>query len=291
MASIQLKLQDVRFRQKLNDFYERHQKSSSEIMRSQARLLARDLAFQTQPFGKGPDARRLGEMAVEKEIRRVYKSAGEMGLSSNLTYAIKNSASKGNRFNRSTGMLEESATQNADQAARAFVFLVGRGKYSEARQLLERVGVSEAEITSIPIGKMDGGQAHQSARYGTRKKVPKNQLPLRIVGDRQIKTYINKIRKNVGIAKAGWAACARILKDTRGIPQWVTRNVGRARGGDVVDASLVRKTPKIVIVNNVPWISQCLSASQISQAVQVQYEKMVKAIDKAMRAEAKTVGL
>lgn len=291
MAGIQLKIQDVRFRQKLNDFYERHQKSSSEIMRAQARLLARDLAFQTQPFGKSPDAKRMGEMAVEREIRRVYKSAGEVALSSNLSYAIKNSALGGNRFNRSTGMPEESSTQNADQAGRAFVFLVSRGKYAEARKLLERVGVSEAEISSVPIGKMDGGQAHQTARYGARRKVPKNQLPLRIVGDRQIKTYVNKIRKNVGIAKAGWAACSRILKDTRGIPQWVTRNIGRAMGGDVVDASLIKKTPKIVIINNVPWISQCLSLSQISQSVQIQYEKMIKAIDKAMRAEAKAVGL
>ena len=259
-------------------------------MRSQARLLARDLAFQTQPFGKSPESRRVGEMAVEREIRRVYKSAGEMGLSDSLGYAIKNSASKGARFNRSTGMQEDSHTQNADQAGRAFVWMVTRGKYAEAQKLLLRVGVSQAEITSLPIGKMDGGQAHQSARYGARKKVPKNQIPLRIVADRQIKTYVNKIRKNVGIAKAGWAACAKLLKDTRGIPQWVTRNIGRAMGGDVVDASQLRTAPKIVLINNVPWISQCLNQGQISQAVQIQYEKMVKAIDKAMRAEAKAVG-
>jgi len=282
MASgISIKLQDVRFRQKLSNYYSGHVISSSKILRAQARLLAENLAFQTQPFGKDQKQKQMGEMAVERDIRRVYKTAGEIGLSDRLSYSIRQ-ATKGQDKNKS---------QTPDNMARAFVSLISRGKYSEATKLLQRVGVSQQEITQIPIGKMDGGQAHQSARHGSRKRVSSNQLPLRIVSSGQIKTYINKIRKNVGIAKAGWAACARVVGGTRGIPQWVTRNIGRAGGGTVADSSMDKSRPRVVLLNNVPWINQCLSTSQLSQAVRIQYEKMVKAIDKAMRAEAKAIGI
>jgi len=277
---IHIKLQDVRFRQKLSDYYRDHVISSSKILRSQARLLAENLAFQTQPFGKDQQARQMGEMAVERDIRKVYKTAGEIGLSDSLSYSIRH-ATRGQEKNKS---------QTPDNAAKAFVYLVSKGKYTDARKLLQRVGVSEQEITQVPIGKMDGGQSHQTARHGTRKRVSKNQLPLRVVADGQIKTYINKIRRNVGIAKAGWAACSRIIGGTRGIPQWVTRNIGRAGGGSVADSSMDKRTPKVQLMNHVPWIDQCLSNSQLSQAVRIQYEKMVKAIDKAMRAEAKAIG-
>jgi len=276
MASgISIKLQDVRFRQKLSNYYSGHVISSSKILRAQARLLAENLAFQTQPFGKDQKQKQMGEMAVERDIRRVYKTAGEIGLSDRLSYSIRQ-ATKGQDKNKS---------QTPDNMARAFVSLISRGKYSEATKLLQRVGVSQQEITQIPIGKME------SARHGSRKRVSSNQLPLRIVSSGQIKTYINKIRKNVGIAKAGWAACARVVGGTRGIPQWVTRNIGRAGGGTVADSSMDKSRPRVVLLNNVPWINQCLSTSQLSQAVRIQYEKMVKAIDKAMRAEAKAIGI
>lgn len=278
--TIQIKMQDVRFRQKLSNYYRDHVISSSKILRSQARLLAENLAFQTQPFGKDPKARQMGEMAVERDIRKVYISAGEAGLSDSLSYSIKH-ATRGDEKNKS---------QTPDNMAKAFVWMISKGKYSDATKLLKRVGVSQQEITQIPIGKIDGGQAHQSARHGTRMRVSKNQLPLRIVSDGQIKTYINKIRKNVGIAKAGWAACSRIIGGTRGIPQWVTRNIGKAGGGTVADSSMDKNRPRVVLKNNVPWIDQCLSTSQLERAVRIQHEKMVKAIDKSLRAEAKAIG-
>jgi len=260
--------------------------SSSEILRAQGRLLARDLAFQTQPFGRSASARYLGENAVSKEIRRVYKSAGELGMSTRLAYSIKNSpgtfSSLGSAGN---------PTQTPEQAGRAFVWLVSRGKYGEARDLLRRVGVAEEEITGIPIGKMDGGQEHQNARHGPRKKVSRNQWPRRIVADKQIKTYISKIQKNVGIVKAGWAAGAKILKGTRDIPQWVTRNIGRALGGTVIDQSNHPSRPTITLINNVPWIDKNLTEAQKNRAVKVQYQKMLEAIDKAMRTEARSAKL
>jgi hypothetical protein len=278
--TIQIKMQDVRFRQKLSNYYRDHLISSSKILRSQARLLAENLAFQTQPFEKDQKAKQMGEMAVERDIRKVYRSAGEIGLSDALSYSIKH-ATRGQEKNKS---------QNPENMARAFVYLVSKGKYGEAQKLLQRVGVSQQEITQLPIGKMDGGQAHQSARHGGRKRVSKNQLPLRIVSDGQIKTYINKIRRNVGIAKAGWAACSRIIGGTRGIPQWVTRNIGKAGGGSVADSSVDKNRPRVVLQNHVPWIDQCLSTSQLARAVRIQHEKMVKAIDKSLRAEAKAIG-
>ena len=282
---LSLKFSDNGFMTRLRLFYKRTRGNNAAILRSQGRLLARDLAFQTQPFGKDKSAQELGERAVEREIRRVYKSAGEVALSDKLSYAIRNAPMAGARaaYARRFGQ----PTQNPDQAARAFVWLVQRGKYGEARELLKRVGVTEQEITSIPIGKMDGGEAHQSVRYGARKKVPRNQLPLRIVSDRQIKSYVNKIRKNVGIAKAGWASGARLLGGTRGILKWVLRNMGKGGGGYVIDQADHPSSPKITLVNNVPWVGKNLNEAQKESAVKIQYDKMLQAIDKAMRAEAR----
>jgi len=279
-----MKLDDLRYKQKVAHFYRKHRKSSSEIMKAQARLLARDLAFQTQPYGKDQDVRKSAEQKVETEIRRVYKTAGEMGLGANLSYSIKNA------YGRSSGLSQGNSSQNPEQAGRAFVSLVNSGKLKKAEELLKRVGVSVSEISKIPIGAMDAGQAHQSARYGPYKRVPRNQLPLRVVPSGKIKTYVNKIRKNVGIAKAGWAAGANILGGMRGIPQWVTRNIGRAQGGSVVDQSEQRYFPKITLINNVPWVSQILKKSDIERAVYSQHRKMLNALDKAIRAEAKAEG-
>lgn len=286
---LSLKFQDRGFMTRLRIFYRKTRANNAEILRSQARLLARDLAFQTQPYGKDKSAQDVGERAVEREIRRVYKSAGEIALSDKLSYAIRNAPLAGGRaaLARKTGK----RTQNPDQAARAFVWLIQRGKYAQARNLLKRVGVAEPEITNIPIGKMDGGQAHQSARHGARKKVSRNQLPLRIVADKQINSYINKIKKNVGIAKAGWASGARLLGGTRGILKWVTRNMGRGGGGYVIDQADHKSQPRVTLYNNVPWIDKNLNEAQKERAVKAQYDKMLIAIDKAMRAEARSAKL
>lgn len=281
-----MRFEDAGFMSRLRLFYRNTRMSSADILRSQARLLARDLAFQTQPFGKSRSSRLLGENAVSKEIRRVYKAAGELGMSTRLAYSIRNSPGTFSGLGRA-----ENPTQNPDQAGRAFVWLVSKGKYGEARELLRRVGVAEEEITTIPIGKMDGGEEHQKARHGPRKKVSRNQWPRRIVADKQIKTYIRKIQRNVGIVKAGWAAGAKMLRGTRGIPQWVTRNIGRALGGTVIDQSNNPSRPTITLINNVPWIDKNLTEAQKDRAVKVQYQKMLEAIDKALRAEARSAKL
>jgi len=285
MRGVTSKIDDLRFRQKLAHFYRKHNMSSAAIMRAQARLLAVSLSIQTQPLGKSSSIKEKAEKFLEIEIRRVYKTAGEIGLSKNLAYAIRQ-AGGGSKLESTN------PTQNPTQAGKAFAYLVSKGKFGQARELLKRVGISQKEITEIPIGKMDGGEAHQAARAGRFKRVPSTQTAQLIAPSARIKTYINKIKKNIGIAKAGWAACARLLggSGTRGIPQWVTRNIGRAMGGTVIDQSDKAKGPKITIVNNVPWIDNCLREADIAEAVRIQYQKMVKAIDKAMRAEAKAVG-
>jgi hypothetical protein len=117
-----------------------------------------------------------------------------------------------------------------------------------------------------------------------------------IVGGRKnaLQTYINKVKKRVGMAKAGWAVCADRIPDTglasggtRGIPQWVTRNKGAtAPQKSRVDASTTygqHSNPRVIMTNAVPWTSQNLAPSAANTALQIARGKFLKMMNIQIR--------
>jgi hypothetical protein len=256
---------------------------ASKEMRIQARMLCVSLANSTQPFGKDASAKATGEKAVTGDIDRVYKSGPT---------AVKDIAS----LPLPRG---KTATQNAKQAAAALAGLLqGRttGKrgakiVSAAQDLLDRINYKP--YVNTRIGVFDQGQAHNKARFGRRKSVPKNQFVSQVVTkDSQLTKYFKEKRGNVGIAKSGWAVCAGLLGGFKGIPKWVYRHTG---GGQVNDQSgkglgIVSK-PFIQMTNTIPWINAVISTATIQKSIDIQIRKMIKRLAYIVSAESKKAGL
>ena len=256
---------------------------ASKEMRIQARMLCVSLANSTQPFGKDASAKATGEKAVTRDIDRVYKSGPT---------AVKDIAS----LPLPRG---KTATQNAKQAAAALAGLLqGRttGKrgakiVSAAQDLLDRINYKP--YVNTRIGVFDQGQAHNKARFGRRKSVPKNQFVSQVVTkDNQLTKYFKEKRGNVGIAKSGWAVCAGLLGGFKGIPKWVYRHTGGGRVNDQSGKGLgIVSKPFIQMTNTIPWINAVISTATIQKSIDIQITKMIKRLGYITAAESKKAGL
>jgi hypothetical protein len=256
---------------------------ASKEMRIQARMLCVSLANSTQPFGKDASAKATGEKAVTRDIDRVYKSGPT---------AVKDIAS----LPLPRG---KTATQNAKQAAAALAGLLqGRttGKrgakiVSAAQDLLDRINYKP--YVNTRIGVFDQGQAHNKARFGRRKSVPKNQFVSQVVTkDSQLTKYFKEKRGNVGIAKSGWAVCAGLLGGFKGIPKWVYRHTGGGRVNDQSGKGLgIVSKPFIQMTNTIPWINAVISTATIQKSIDIQITKMIKRLGHITAAESKKAGL
>jgi hypothetical protein len=257
---------------------------ASKEMRIQARMLCVSLANSTQPFGDDNKAKTIGEKAVTRDIDRVYKTGST---------AVREIAA----LPLPRG---KTATQNAKQAAAALAGLLGgkgkgkgkqKSKIGEAQNLLDRIRYKP--YVNTQIGVFDQGQAHNKARFGRRKSVPKNQFVSQVVTkDSQLTKYFKEKRGNVGIAKSGWAVCAGLLGGFKPIPKWVYRHTGGGRVNDQSGKGLgIVSKPFIQMTNTIPWINAVISTSTIQKSIDIQIRKMIKRLGYITAAESKKAGL
>ena len=262
---ITMKMDDADFSYQLKRYALAKKISFATAIKQQGRLVAVNLAFQTQPLGDGGKAKSQGEGAARRDIDRVYKSGKQT------TTVIKESATPNGK----------TSTQNAEQAAKAFAMYVLKGQNDAATTILQRLHIPKYHDTVVKP--MDAGSAHKASRHGARRVVPKNTfVKVSVPREAQIDSYVKQITQRVGIAKAGWADCAKQLGGSRGIPQWVTRHAGKRAKGSVVDNSDATSDQYVTMTNHVPWIDQCLNAGQIQRALDIQKDKMTKAIEIAL---------
>jgi hypothetical protein len=283
--SASLTINPIKLQQALKAFVGNTKLEAAKEMKIQARLLCVSLANSTQPFGLNAKAKAIGEEAVTRDIDRVYKTSRT---------AV-----------REIGSLPipagKTKTQNAKQAAAALAALVlgksfGKGKkgvgaQSAAQALIDRLNYKPYVYTRI--GEFDRGSAHENARFGKHKRVPKNQFVRQVVTkEAELARYFKQKRGNVGIAKSGWAVCAGILGGFRGIPKWVYRHTG---GGRVVDRSQAKtgafSKPYISMTNTIPWISNIISKSTVQRSIDIQVIKMIKRLSIIANYERKKAGL
>ena len=258
---------------------------ASKEMRIQARMLCVSLANSTQPFGDDAKAKTIGEKAVTRDIDRVYKTGST---------AVREIAA----LPLPSG---KTATQNAKQAAAALAAIIlgksfGRGKrgvkaQSSAQALIDRLNYKPYVYTRI--GQFDRGSAHQNARYGKYKRVPKNQFVRQIVKkESELTKYFKEKRGNVGIAKSGWAVCAGLLGGFKPIPKWVYRHTGGGRVNDQSGKGLgIVSKPFIQMTNTIPWINAVISTATIQKSIDIQITKMIKRLGYITAAESKKAGL
>ena len=283
--SASLTINPIKLQQALKAFVGNTKLEAAKEMRIQARSLCVSLANSTQPFGLNAKAKAIGEKAVTRDIDRVYKT----GLT-----AVREIGS----LPIATG---KTKTQNAKQAAAALAALVlgksfGKGKkgvgaQTAAQALIDRLNYKPYVYTRI--GEFDRGSAHDNARFGINRRVPKNQFVRQIVTKKtELARYFKQKRRNVGIAKSGWAVCAGILGGFRGIPKWVYRHTG---GGRVVDRSQAKigvfSKPYISMTNTIPWIANVISKSTVQKSIDIQVIKMIKRLSIIANYERKKAGL
>jgi hypothetical protein len=258
-------------RGRLAEFAQIVGKETSEAVRQFARVACVNLATETQPFGSSKGDKDPGEKAVEVDVSKVFYTPQDGGFAR----ALKAIVAKGNRsdaskqkFNaRLDGYISSNNTEAIARLARAFNWQ----------------GVLFDDIDP---------QLHQNARAGTRRRVPKKRGAMHMVigGNAALAKYKEEQKRKVGLTKAGWAVCAekiplqRASSATRGIPQWVTRNKGRA-SGNVLDGSHNPTNPKVQMTNMTPWTSVVLTQSSAKQALEIARDKFVKYMNAAIKGE------
>lgn len=249
-------LDDRDFQSKLRQYALVMKLSFAEAIKRQARLIAVNLAYQTQPFGE-TSGRQLGENKVKSDVLKVYNSGSQV-------YA--------------------EIEKQSDVEAKKFWWLINNKKFSAAQSILSRLGIQKYDKATISY--MDGGASHSTAKrpIPARPRIAKDQDPLMIVNNpKKINDYIKKVSARVGIAKGGWAHCAKQLGGARGIPQWVTRHAGKKSTGIVTDNTNSNSDEQYVLMENtVPWIDKCLNGGQLQRALDIQREKMNTAIEIAL---------
>jgi hypothetical protein len=255
-------------------------KSVGKIINDRAMTYARYLAFNTQPVansdgsaisstnfiqnapaGGSVKSKKLGQAAVDRDIRRVYTSAAKL-----INYLKRN-------FKNGSGK----------SIAGAFSAAVKAGRYIEAKNILRRANVPGASFLDVMA--WDHGARHSRLKKNPRGRIPRGTKEVVVDLDKDIKTYSHTRQKMVGFTKSGWINAAKPIS-TRGsgsVAQWIKGQRGQGRGLDMTSDP---NNPRIVLYNNVPWVSQCMSQRTFVRTVET-FERILKQeIDAILKHEA-----
>jgi hypothetical protein len=264
-------------RGRLEDFARIVGKEKSEAVRQFARVACVNLATETQPFGKDADGKAAGETAVARDIYKVYYPAtGAKFLNQAVKVAEAHEAKKGR-------------SGSADKFKNRML------RYQMANDSAALTKIArDMKFRDVALDTFDSTR-HKDSR-DSRGRV-RNAKPQLVIGaERELERYVEETQRKVGLTKAGWAVCAeaiplnRTSSATRGIPQWVTRNMSRA-SGSISDQSHDPNNPRVTMTNETPWTSQVLTPKAARQAMELARDNFVKymntAIKQTLRNEAK----
>lgn len=265
-------------RGRLNQYVAVTGREMSESVRQFARVACVNLATETQPFGKDAQAKAKGETAVARDIYNVYYPA------------------TGYKFHRQATKIVESYNAKSKAqggAVEKFRNRLTRYQMQNNTEALAKIA-ADLGFEDVALDTFDP-QRHKSRR-NYRGRTSKGRGQLIIGAEEQLEKYIDKTQRKVGLTKAGWAVCAeaipltRASSATRGIPQWVTRNKGRATGR-IQNMSQDPTNPRVRMTNLTPWTSQVLTPKQAQQALNLARDNFLKymntAIKKTLREKVK----
>lgn len=220
-----------------------------EVIKMQARLLVERLIEWTPPFGSDKAAQRKGQKAVNSDIRRVFVDFC------------------GFEF-RDLSIQKAWETEDKDALARIF-------KDSPA--------LSRFTLLPVPVP-----QIHEGLRV--KGRVPKRYRPRFVVmdgrrtGEGKIASYVSKVGKRVGKAKAGWLIGAKALASK--FPAWITKTGGESLGA-VNDRTTMLDHPAYTISNLVNYISDILGEDKVRQILATRIRDMEKNAEAYLRAKAR----
>ena len=178
----------------LNRLAESTGKTLKEVLPSQMRLLAADLAFVTYPKGKGSGDNADHMKKIRSRIAQVYPHVGTV------VNLLKNVDSK---------------------IVPRFVKYMKNRQYGQAKLMLDKY----LPNMNIGVGAFDGGKLHKE--QSQQKNASRRLL---VAGYSRVEAYANKTVRKSGFAKGGFATAARQLGGVRGIPGFATRQKAPGTG-------------------------------------------------------------
>jgi hypothetical protein len=109
------------------------------------------------------------------------------------------------------------------------------------------------------------------------------------VPDTTLSDYVKSQQAKSGLAKSGWAACAKQLKKvgsgsmTRDIPGWVTRHLGDYNFGTVEDRTGNIFSPTVVLTNTCRYADKVLRETEKLQGLSIVAGKMKKQMERILK--------
>lgn len=244
-------------------------KSVSGSLRRGARLLAVNLAYNTPPYGKSPDAKKLGEGAIGKDLLRIFyvMSAANVekflefwGKKRTFAFGHKGAAPIGDVTHQVLNSLELKAWHQSHRLPS------GRTRHIRGKNELNVTTTTGIRFRDLP------------------------GLDVGIVTKEQFDNYLKYVQTRVGLSKAAWAACAlKIRADVKnplaGIPAWVKRHVDKAPCS--VDDQSESGKPEMTLTAKLPWSANLNRGGFYAEAVRITREKFYKSMGREIREALK----
>lgn len=226
-------------------------KEAKDVLTSQMRLFAADLAFNTFPIGKGSDAQKRGQAKIAARIGSIYKTPGSA---------------------------HDWLKRKSDSLGRAFARMIREKKFTEAAELVNKHFSGEGRYK---VGPFDGGELHEKQQW--RSKLSE----VLIVTDdfRKVERYMKAKQKLVGFNKGGFATAARELGGVRGIPGYATRQRTPGRGSVTGSGS----TLTVSIENHSRSIDKALDPAGEQRAINHRKRAVDLTLKRQMDAKMKKI--
>ena len=240
-------------------------KGIPELMRSNARLCAVELANRTQPFSVG----KVSEAGAKAKI------AGETRTANDIGKVIKSKSRLDEIF----------AATESDKLRANLSNLAASGRWDALKSVFQKLGFGAIEFVSSTESFKAAHKYNRSRSTGqTFKKADK--LYIATSG---LPAYIKEIVKRVGLSKSGWAECARQIggvkgDGARGIPAFAKRH--NAGFGKVTESIAGAKT-SFTLINTIPWADKVCRPSEQRTALTMAKTKMIEQMRRAIKAAAK----
>jgi hypothetical protein len=267
MPKVIAKVSDEKLLKKMKQYEAVCKKEIGQQIRNHGRLLGLELMHQAQPFSKGgaAKAKRQGEGAIAKDLNMIFIVLNDYWLS---------------RF-------RDAKESNQDLYRKdGTPWLTDKYRLADTlNQIKEWHKSQRRKETGRPSFRGDKTMGrHKAHEYMVAPK-------------RLIEKAKKELQKAVGWSKAGWAKAAQECKaDTKaaaklsGIPAWIKRHVGAARG-TAVDMTEgwwnTSGNPKVVLRSGVSWQSKILPDSRKRNAVNLTRGKFIRFLSMAIKAELK----
>jgi hypothetical protein len=258
-----IKLENLKFEQIMKDYAEIRETTIPDAVHMNARLLCVEFARRTQPFGTES---KDGEKAIARDL-----------LGGKKRYGL---------FAPITGFMAANAKEYSTGNIRLFVKKDGTVYGTDRAHFL--TDASASTLRQIHKGAFQNGKM-SSAGSRTRDIGRWKFIDKYLVPGAALEDYVKSQQAKSGMAKSGWAACAKQLKKvvsgsmTRGIPKWVTRHLGDYSFGTVEDRTGNLFSPTVVLTNTCRYADKVLRETEKLQGLSIVAGKMKKQMETILK--------